>query len=204
MNYAFHHPAELLELTWEHVQLVTISLVIACAIALPLGVFVARNRRAGGVVLAALNVVYTIPSLALLALLIPLFGVSEVTALVALVAYAQMILVRNVATGLRGVAPALVDAARGIGMTPAQIFWRVELPQALPAIVGGIRVATVALIALATLAAFISAGGLGVLVLYGLKHDYPERAITGSLMAALLAILADLGLRAVERRLTNA
>ena len=203
VNFAMRHPWQLLAYTLQHVELVLVSLAIACAIALPLGVFVARNRRAGAAVLAALNVVYTIPSLALLALLIPLFGTTELTAFVALVAYAQMILVRNVAVGLRGVNPALVDAARGIGMTPSQVFWRVEVPQALPSIVGGLRVATIALIALATLAAYISAGGLGALVLYGLRHDVPDRAIAGSVMAALLAIGADAGLRALERRLTR-
>jgi osmoprotectant transport system permease protein len=200
VNYLQRHPAEIAWRTLEHVELVAIALVIACAIALPLGVLAARNRRAGGAILAFLNIIYTIPSLAIFALLIPLFGIGTVTAIVALVAYSQMILVRNVAIGLTGVPAALVDAARGLGMSPWQSFWRVELPHALPVIIGGVRLATITLIALATLASWINAGGLGALILYGLQHDDPVRALTGSIIAALLAIAANAGLHALERR----
>ena len=200
MTYLFAHPFAVLQRLAEHVELTVLALVAASAIALPLGIFVAKNERAGRLVLGVLNTVYTLPSLAVFALLIPVLGIGTLTALVALVAYAQMILVRNVAAGLRGVPRATVDAARGLGMTPAQSLWRVELPQALPVIVGGIRIATVTLIALASLAAWINAGGLGVLILYGLQHDDPGRAVTGSVLAAALAIGADTALRRLERR----
>jgi osmoprotectant transport system permease protein len=182
----------------EHLYLVLSALSIACLIALPLGTFVARSKRFGGLVLQVLNIAYTIPSLALFAVLVPVFGIGSTTAIVALTVYAQMLLVRNVALGLRGVPVTLVEAARGLGMTPWQQFWRVEFPQALPVILGGVRLATVALIALATLGAWVDAGGLGVLILYGLQHDAPDRTIAGSLVAALLAIGADRGLRALE------
>jgi len=200
VTYLFAHPFAVLQRLGEHVELTVLALVAASAIALPLGIFVAKNERAGRLVLGVLNTVYTLPSLAVFALLIPVLGIGTLTALVALVAYAQMILVRNVAAGLRGVPRATVDAARGLGMTPAQSLWRVELPQALPVIVGGIRIATVTLIALASLAAWINAGGLGVLILYGLQHDDPGRAVTGSVLAAALAIGADTALRRLERR----
>lgn len=199
-GYLFSHPQTVATHLAEHLYLVVTSLAISCAIALPLGVVVARARRVGPVVLQALNVTYTIPSLAMFAVLVPLFGIGSLTAIVALAVYAQMLLVRNVALGLRGVPQVLVDAANGIGMTPWQRFWRVEFPQALPVIVGGLRVATIALIALATLGAWVDAGGLGVLILYGLEHDAPDRTIAGSLVAAILAILADRGLRALEAR----
>jgi len=198
MNFVLRHPAEIAWRTLEHVELVTIALVVACAIALPLGICVARNRRLGDVVLGGLNILYTIPSLALLALLVPVFGIGTTTALSALVAYALMILVRNVVAGIRGVPFALVDAARGLGMSPRQILWRVEIPQALPVMLGGARLATITLIALATLASWVNAGGLGTLVLYGLQHDDPQRALAGSAIAAVLAIAADLGLRRLE------
>jgi len=200
VTYLFAHPFAVLQRLAEHVELTVLALVAASAIALPLGIFVAKNERAGRLVLGVLNTVYTLPSLAVFALLIPVLGIGTLTALVALVAYAQMILVRNVAAGLRGVPRATVDAARGLGMTPAQSLWRVELPQALPVIVGGIRIATVTLIALASLAAWINAGGLGVLILYGLQHDDPGRAVTGSVLAAALAIGADTALRRLQRR----
>jgi osmoprotectant transport system permease protein len=200
VNYVLRHPGDIAWRTLEHVELVAIALVIACAIALPLGVLVARKRRIGDAILAALNIVYTIPSLAIFALLIPLFGIGTFTAIVALVAYSQMILVRNVAVGLRGVPFALTDAARGLGMSAWQSLWRVELPQALPVILGGVRLATITLIALATLASWINAGGLGTLILYGLQHDDPIRALAGSVIAALLAIAANTGFHVLERR----
>lgn len=200
MDYLLQHPATVGWRLLQHLELVAGALAIACAIALPLGVLVARKRRLGGVILTGLNVLYTIPSLALFALLIPLLGIGTKTALVALVLYAQMVLVRNVAVGLRGVSPALVDAARGLGMSPTQTFWRVEVPQALPVIIGGVRLASIALISLATLASWIDAGGLGALVLYGLQHDDPSRAVAGALAAALLAITADIALRRLQQR----
>jgi osmoprotectant transport system permease protein len=203
MTFLQHHPAEVARHTLEHVELVAIALVLACAIALPLGVFVARSRRAGAAVLTGLNVIYTIPSLALLALLVPVFGIGTLTALIALTAYALMILVRNVAAALRGVPFALIDAARGLGMSPWQSFWRVEFPQALPVMLSGVRLATITLIALATLASWINAGGLGTLVLYGLQHDDPSRALVGSVIAALLAIAADAGFRRLEGLVRN-
>jgi osmoprotectant transport system permease protein len=130
---------------------------------------------------------------------VPYFGLGLVTTEIALVAYAQMILVRNVTLGLRGVSPALRDAALGLGMTPWQAFWRVEFPQALPVIVGGLRLATVATVSIATLAGKIDAGGLGQILFAGLDNDDVNRIVTGSIAAALLAIGADQALRAVER-----
>jgi len=175
------------------------SLAIALAIALPLGVLVARKPRAGGITLAILSAIYTIPSLALLAILVAVFGLGAPTAIVALVAYAQMLLVRNIAQGLQGVSPAAIDAARGLGFTPLAQLLRVELPLALPAIVAGVRIATVSLISIATVAAWIDAGGLGTLVFEGLHQDDPAKIIAGSLAAVLLAVIADIALRAVER-----
>ncbi|HEY0798511.1 MAG TPA: ABC transporter permease [Candidatus Baltobacteraceae bacterium] len=200
MRFLLEHPGEIAALLGQHLLLTITALCIASAIALPLGIFVARNRRAGSAVLASLNVIYTIPSLALFALLIPIMGLGFGTALTALVAYAQMILVRNVVAGLQSVPAATIDAARGLGMSPLQSLLQVELPQALPVILGGVRIATVAIIAMASLAAWINAGGLGVLIFYGLEHDDPQRVIIGSLGCALLAILADVALRAIERQ----
>ena len=200
MNYLATHPREVALALAQHVELVAAALAIACALALPLGVYVARARRTGAAVLAALNVIYTIPSLALFALLIPLLGIGTPTALVALVLYAQMALVRNVAVGLRGVSPALLDAGRGLGMSAAQRFWRIEVPQALPVALGGVRIASISLISLATLASWIDAGGLGNLVLYGLQHDDPSRAVAGAITAAALAIVVDFGIRSLQQR----
>jgi osmoprotectant transport system permease protein len=199
VNFIFSHPGIVAERFGEHLLLTFVSLAIALAIAFPLGVLAARRPRAGAITLGILNVIYTIPSLALLAILVAIFGLGMPTAIVALVAYAQMILVRNVAEGLQGVSPAALDAADGLGFTRFQRLLRVELPLALPAIVGGIRIATVALIGIATVAAWIDAGGLGTLVFEGLHQDDPDKIIAGSLGAVVLAFAADAALRAAER-----
>jgi len=203
VSYILRHPQILAERLGEHVLLTVVALAIALAIALPLGVLVVRRPRAGAYTLGALNVIYTIPSLALLAILVALFGLGMPTAIVALVAYAQMILVRNVAEGLRGVSPAALDAADGLGFTALERLLRVEFPLALPTIVGGIRIATVALIGIATIAAWIDAGGLGALVFEGLHQDDPDKIVAGSLAAAALALVADGALRVVERKLAR-
>jgi osmoprotectant transport system permease protein len=199
MDYILRHPAIVGADLLQHLVLVVVSLAIALAIALPLGVLVARKPRAGAITIGVLSAIYTIPSLALLAILVAIFGLGTPTAIVALVAYAQMLLVRNIAEGLQGVSPAAVDAARGLGFTPLAQLLRVELPLALPAIVAGVRIATVSLISIATVAAWIDAGGLGTLIFEGLHQDDPPKIIAGSLAAVLLAVIADVALRAVER-----
>jgi osmoprotectant transport system permease protein len=183
----------------QHVFLVGISLAVALLIAVPLGVVAARNPQAGAIVLTVTGALYTIPSLALLALLVAALGLGRLTAIVALVVYAQMILVRGVVAGLRGVDPALIDAAHGLGFTAPQTLLRVEFPAALPVVLGGVRVATVSLVALATVAAWINAGGLGVLLFEGIGTNNPQKIFAGALAAAVLAIAADLSLRAAER-----
>ena len=199
MSYLLAHPERVGALLGQHVVLVLVSLAIALAIALPLGVVAARRPRAGTLILGTSGVLYTVPSLALLALLVAAIGLGPVTAIVALVIYAQMVLLRGVVAGLRGVDPALVDAARGLGLTPRQTLLRVEFPAALPVVLGGVRIAAVTLVALATVAAWIQAGGLGVLLFEGLRTDNPAKIVAGALASALLAVAADLVLRAVER-----
>lgn len=199
MSYLLAHPDRVGALLGQHVVLVLVSLAIALVIALPLGVVAARKPRAGALILGTSGVLYTVPSLALLALLVAAIGLGQLTAIVALVTYAQMVLLRGVVAGLRGVDPALVDAARGLGLTARQTLLRVEFPAALPVVLGGVRIAAVTLVALATVAAWIQAGGLGVLLFEGLRTDNPAKIVAGALASALLAVAADLVLRAAER-----
>jgi osmoprotectant transport system permease protein len=198
-HYLFTHLNVLGRYTLEHIVLVGVSLAIAVAIALPLGVIAARQPRLGAWIVGTAGVFYTIPSLALLAILVVTIGLGFGTAVIALVIYAQMVLVRSVVTGLNGVDPGIRDAARGIGYTPWQSLLRVELPAAMPVLVGGVRVAAVTLIALATLGAWIDAGGLGTLLFEGIHTDDPDRIIAGALAASLLAIAVDVILRRVAR-----
>ncbi|GAC1302888.1 MAG: ABC transporter permease [Vulcanimicrobiaceae bacterium] len=198
MRYLYEHADLVAWRLLQHLEIVGIALVIAFALALPLGILAARDARVRGPVLATLGVVYTLPSLAVFAALIPFFGLGLVTTEIALVAYAQMILVRNIVAGLDGVPPALREAALGLGMTPAQTFWRLDLPLALPVVIGGVRLAAVATISIATLAGKIDAGGLGALLFAGLDNDDPSRIVAGSVAAATLAIGVDALLRLAE------
>ncbi|HEV3087566.1 MAG TPA: ABC transporter permease [Candidatus Elarobacter sp.] len=199
MTYLATHPGRVAALLGEHVVLVAVSLAIALAIALPLGVLAARNPRAGSVILGLAGVLYTVPSLALLAILVAVLGLGKVTAIVALVVYAQMILIRAIVAALRGIDPALIDSARGLGFTARQTLLRVEFPAGLPVMLGGVRVAAVSLVALATVAAWINAGGLGVLLFEGISTNNPQKIFAGALAAAVLAIAADVALRGAER-----
>lgn len=199
MNWLASHPLELAELLEQHLAIVGTALLAALAVALPLGYLAARRPAATGPIYGIFGAIYTIPSLALLALLVPVLGLGFWTAVVALAAYAQMILIRNTVAGFQGIDPAQLEAAAGLGMTRAQQLWRVELPLALPVIVGGVRIATVALIAIASVAAWINAGGLGVLFFDGIHRNDVQKIVAGSVASAALAVIADALLRGIER-----
>src|SRR6516225_4233954 len=174
MSYLTAHPLRVAALAAGHLELVGIALVAALVLALPLGLFAARHPRVTPWVLGTLGAIYTIPSLALLAVLVRWLGLGFAPIFVALVVYAQFMLARNVVAGINGVDPAQVDAARGLGMSPRQMLARVEFPQALPVIVGGIRVAAIAMIAIATLGGYVGGNGLGVIIFNGLTLHQPQ------------------------------
>lgn len=204
MTYLAAHPLRVAILAAAHLQLVATALIVALAIALPLGLYAARRPRAAPWLLGALGAIYTIPSLALLAVLVAWFGLGFTPIFIALVVYAQFMLARNVAAGITGVDRAQVDAARGLGMSPLQTLLRVEVPQALPVFIGGIRIAAIALIAIATLGGYVGGKGLGVLIFNGLTLHQPQMIIAGSLAASALAVIVDLVLRLLERRARRA
>ncbi len=200
MHYLVAHFDVVAHALGQHLVLSFSALAAALAVAIPLGVLAARVRPLRLPIYALLGIIYTIPSLALFALLIPFEGLGFRTALTALAAYAQMILVRNIAAGIGGVDRAVIEAARGMGMNAWQVFWRVERPLAMPVALAGVRVATVSIIGIANIAAWINAGGLGTLVLAGIESDYPDKAVAGALASAALALAADALLRLLERR----
>jgi osmoprotectant transport system permease protein len=193
---------QVLQATYEHVVLVVVSVGLATAIGVPLGVWLARRPAFQGPVIGFVNVVQTIPSLALFGLFISIgLGIGSRTALVALTLYALLPILRNTVAGIAGIDPALREVAIGIGMTDGQRLRRVELPLAASVILAGIRLATVIGVGLATIAAPIGAGGLGTLIFAGLASLDDRRILAGALPAALLALIADGGLSALERRL---
>jgi len=191
-------------LTLEHLRLVAIAVAIASLLAIPLGVLIQRVPRLRGPLLGGASVLQTIPSLALLAFLIsiPAFGLGVTSAIVALILYAVLPILRNTFTGLDGVDPELVDAARGLGLTPRQVLLHVQLPIATRTILAGVRTATVISVGIATLAAFIGAGGLGQPIVEGLYLNDAALVLSGALPAAVLALLVDAVLGAIERALT--
>jgi len=200
-SYLNGHLSDVLMYLGQHVRLTLITLAIALVIAVPLGTLITRVPFLYAPILSILGVIYTIPSLALLALLVPIVGIGMRNALIALVAYAQFILVRNVVVGLRQVDFALVDAAKGMGMNSMQILFKVEYPLALPVILGGLRIATVSTIAITTIADLVGAGGLGRLLFDGIQEGYSSEILVGAIAVSLLALAADVLLRIVDRLL---
>lgn len=200
LDYLIRRWDRVWELTLDHLTLAGTAILVALVIAIPLGILAARMPRFSTPLLAFLGALYTIPSLAFLALLIPTLGIGRRPAIVVLAVYAQIFLVRNIVTGLRGVDAATLEAARGLGMTRLQEFWRVRWPLALPVMIAGLRTATVTTISLATIAAWIGAGGLGTLLFEGIQRDDPNRILAGTLAITALAILTDALLRFIESR----
>src|SRR5260370_27929144 len=196
-TFLVQNRTEVVVRTLEHIQLVAAAMAIALIIGLPVGVALVRRRALRRWVFGAANIVQTIPSLALFGFLIPvpwIGGIGANTAILALALYALLPVLRNTCTGIEGVDAAVLEAARGMGMTPQQVLWQVELPLAAPVLLAGIRVATVISIGVATIAAAIGAGGPGVFIFRGVAMVNDQVILAGAIPAALLAILADLAL----------
>ena len=188
----------------QHIGISLSALVIAFVIALPVGVWAARNARVQAIAITVSGFLYTIPTLAFLALLIPVVGLGPANAIIAMVAFSLVVLIRNIATGIRQVPEEVVDSARGMGMSSTQILLRVELPLALPLIVAGLRVAAVTVISVSVVAAYVNAGGLGTLIFNGIATDHPPKIWSGAIAACLLAVAVDASLATLERRMRRA
>jgi osmoprotectant transport system permease protein len=203
-HFMVTHRQEVLGLTIEHVTLVGIAILLAVLIGIPLGILITRKPQFSKLVLGAANVIQTIPSLALFGFLLPVYWIGargSRLAILALVLYSLLPLIRNTYAGIRGVDPAVVEAGRAMGLTDRQLLWQVELPLASGVIVAGVRIATVVSIGLATIAAAIGAGGLGELIFRGLSMVNNSVILAGAVPAAALALSADMALGALERRL---
>ena len=203
-DFLYKNRGQIASLTLEHLWLVGIAIAFAVIVGVPLGILVSRSAWLRKPVLGGTNVLQTIPSLALFGFLLPvpwLGARAERLAIVALVLYALLPIVRNTFTGIMSVDPAIKEAALGMGMTDTELLARVELPLGAPFILAGVRIATVTAVGVATIAAAVGAGGLGELIFRGVAMVNDQLILAGAIPAALLAIIADLVLGAVENRL---
>ncbi len=203
-HFMAQNRVEVLDLTFEHLWLVGVSIFIAVLVGVPLGILITRWPVLDKPILGSANIIQTIPSLALFGFLLPApwFGErADRMAILALTLYALLPLIRNTYIGIRNVDSAVLEAARGMGMTDRQVLFQVQLPLSLGVIIAGVRVATVICVGLATIAAAIGAGGLGEFIFRGLAMVSNAVILAGAIPAALLALLADLGLGILEKRL---
>jgi osmoprotectant transport system permease protein len=204
-HFMLQNHAEVLELTLEHLWLVGVSIFFAVLIGIPLGIVITRWPILDKPILGSANIIQTIPSLALFGFLLPAPWIgarADRLAIVALTLYALLPLIRNTYVGIKGVDPAVVEAGRGMGMTDQQLLWQVQLPLALGVIIAGVRVATVILVGLATIAAAIGAGGLGEYIFRGLAMVDNRVILAGAIPAAAMALLADVSLGWLEKHLS--
>ncbi|MEG4233581.1 ABC transporter permease [Microcoleus sp. Pol11C3] len=206
ITFINRYGSEIIQRASEHLYLVTVAIFIAISVGIPLGILVTRKPKFKKPILGFANIMQTIPSLALFGLLIPVpivGGIGDRTAIIALTLYSLLPIIRNTYTGIVGVDPAITEAGRGMGMTDMQLLWQVEIPLALGVILAGVRVAAVIAIGLATIAAAIGAGGLGVFIFRGVATVNNQLLLAGAIPAALMALAADFGLGLVETRLSK-
>jgi osmoprotectant transport system permease protein len=202
LNYFIENLGLVLKLTLEHVQITVISVSVSTVIGVAIGIVITRYRKAATAVIGAAGIIYTIPSLALFGMLIPFIGIGIKPALIALILYSQLALIRNTFVGIIHIDPAIREAAQGMGMSRWQFLRMIELPMALPVIMAGIRTAAVMNIGTATIAAYIGAGGLGWLIFRGIASVHTEQIVAGAVPVALLAIGVDQLFVLLERFLT--
>ena len=204
--FILHNLPAIGERTLEHVSIVSVAVGIAILTGVPIGIAITHSQRAADTVLYLGSIVMTIPSIALFGVLIPLLskihqGIGYLPAVIAAMLYAQLPIVRNTYTAIRNLDPALRSAAIGMGMSPAQRLWRVEIPIAMPVIIAGVRIAVVINIGVTAIAAYIGAGGLGTFISRGISQTDVRQLLTGALTLALLAIAADYALLWLQHRL---
>ena len=201
--YITSHWNELLQSTWQHIALSFTAVGLACLVGIPVAFLVVNHKKTSSVVITIANIIQTIPSLALFAFAMPLFGIGSKPAVFALFLYALLPIIKNSLIGIRSVDPATIKAATGMGMTRAQVMFKVEVPLAVPTIMGGVRIAAVTSIGIATIATLIGAGGLGAIIYRGLGMSNRPMILAGAIFSALLALLVDFLLGRLEYALTS-
>lgn len=209
IQFVLNNASVIADMAVEHISIVAVAVGLAILTGVPIGIAITQNRAAADTVLYVASIIVTIPSIALFGLMIPVLsligqGIGWLPAVIAILLYSQLPIVRNTYTAITNVDPALREAARGMGMTALQRLWQVEIPIAVPVIMAGVRTAVVMNIGVAAIAAYIGAGGLGVLISRGITQTDPRQLIAGAVAVSLLAILADWVLLLLQKRLTPA
>ncbi|MBF2215710.1 ABC transporter permease [Staphylococcus haemolyticus] len=199
MNYLVENSGMLLNKTVEHLYISIMALILAMIVAIPLGILLSKKEKLSKVSLTIAGILQTIPTLAILALMIPLFGVGKVTAIIALFIYVLLPILNNTIVGVQNIDCNIVEAGRSMGMTNFQLMKDIELPLALPMVLSGIRLSSVYVISWAALASYVGAGGLGDLIFNGLALYEPEMIIVGTILVTLLALIVDLILAQIEK-----
>lgn len=198
-TFIMQHGSELIVKTWQQIYISAISLALGIVVAIPLSIVLMKFPKTAKVVIALAGMLQTIPALALLAMMIPFFGVGRLPAIIALFLYSLMPIMRNTYVGLTGVNSNTIDAARGLGMTEIQLILKVNIPLAMPVIMAGIRLSAIYVIAWATLASYIGAGGLGDFIFNGLSLYQPDLILGGTIPVIILALLTDFLLEKLEK-----
>jgi osmoprotectant transport system permease protein len=198
MFYLLKNPEIVWKLVLEHLQMTSLAIVIAVLIALPLSLLITHYRWLNVPVLGILGILYTVPSLALIILLVPIFGLNEKSVIAAMVIYTQVILVRNLVVGLQSIKPAVLEAAKGMGMNSWQRWWQIQVPLITPIFLAGLRLAAIVAVAIATIGAKFGAGGLGTLLFDGIAQDRYDKILAGAIAVAVLAFSINAALLALE------
>lgn len=200
MEYLVKHWDKVLAYTLEHVEIVVLSFVIASVIAIPIGLLVSRKSVLKAPIVSLFNVIFAIPSLVLYTLLIPITGLGMASAIIALVLYSQFYLVKNVAEGFLSVDSSVIEAGRGMGFNPMQVFTKIELPLAMPIILSGMRLTITSIATMAVLASVIGAGGMGTLLFEGLRTSRWDKIVIGTIISSLIVVFFNLIFSKLERR----
>ncbi len=204
IKFLLKYPEKVILPLLQHIELTGLTLLISILLASVISLLIMRSRLLSQLVVGTFSAVYAVPSMALFALLIPLFGLGEKTAVIVLVIYNQFILIRNILSGFNSVDPAVIESAYGMGMSESQIFFKIRLPLSSPIILAGIKIAAVSTIGIATIGATINSGGLGTLLFEGLQTMNMAKILWGALLSSLLAIAANVLLAALEKKARRA
>jgi len=202
LQFLKYRGPEIFKLTGEHMRITGVAVFLAILVGVPLGIYITKNKKITNLVLNTANIFQTLPSLALFGLIIPIMGIGFKPAIFVLFLYALLPIIKNTCIGINSIEPSIIEAGRGMGMTKAQILKMVEIPLALPIIMGGIRISTVINIGTATIAALIGAGGLGDFIFKGISMGNNNLILAGAIPTALLAISVDFILGVIEKKLT--